>query len=152
LQDFRAVGINRHHHPRRELYRPHLTDSDRELTHRNRRFSGSFALHLTLAVGAVGILASFPDGLSSLSVYPSAGATPMHLASDYIHPYKDAGGRPAHCRVRIYLPDDMRDAPVVCLLGVTSQLSWLKSLLMVDEENDANVFRSTQSPLKRCIL
>jgi hypothetical protein len=37
----------------------------------------------------------------------------MHLANDYIHPYKDAGGRPAHCRVRIYLPDDMRDAPVV---------------------------------------
>ena len=37
----------------------------------------------------------------------------MHLASDYIHPYKDAGGRSAHCRVRIYLPDDMRDAPVV---------------------------------------
>jgi hypothetical protein len=37
----------------------------------------------------------------------------MHLASDYIHPYKDAGGRPAHCRVRIYLPDDMYDAPVV---------------------------------------
>jgi hypothetical protein len=37
----------------------------------------------------------------------------MHLASDYIHSYKDAGGRPAHCRVRIYLPDDMRDAPVV---------------------------------------
>ena len=37
----------------------------------------------------------------------------MHLASDYIHPYKDAGGRPAHCRVQIYLPDDMRDAPVV---------------------------------------
>src|ERR671913_1029697 len=37
----------------------------------------------------------------------------VHLASDYIHPYKDAGGRPAHCRVRIYLPDDMRDTPVV---------------------------------------
>ena len=37
----------------------------------------------------------------------------MHLASDYIHPYKDAGGRPAHCRVRIYLPDDDLDAPVV---------------------------------------
>ena len=37
----------------------------------------------------------------------------MHLASDYIHPYKDAGGRHAHCRVRIYLPDDMHDAPVV---------------------------------------
>ena len=76
----------------------------------------------------------------------------MHLASDYIHPYKDAGGRPAHCRVRIYLPDDMRDAPVVCLLGVTSQHSWLKCLLMVDEEGDANAFKSTQTPLKRCIL
>ena len=37
----------------------------------------------------------------------------MHLASDYIHPYKDLGGRPARCRVRIYHPDDMRDAPVV---------------------------------------
>jgi hypothetical protein len=37
----------------------------------------------------------------------------MHLASDYIHPYKGAGGRPARCRVRIYLPDDIRDAPVV---------------------------------------
>ena len=37
----------------------------------------------------------------------------MHLASDYIHPYQDAGGGRARCRVRIYLPDDMRDAPVV---------------------------------------
>jgi hypothetical protein len=37
----------------------------------------------------------------------------MHLASDYIHSYKDAGVRPAHCRVRIYLPDDDLDAPVV---------------------------------------
>src|SRR5919112_2564323 len=47
------------------------------------------------------------------SLYRSAGATAMHLASDYIHRYKDAGGRPSHCRVRIYIPDDMRDAPVV---------------------------------------
>jgi hypothetical protein len=37
----------------------------------------------------------------------------MHLASDYIHPYKDAGGRHAYCRVRIYLPDEAPDAPVV---------------------------------------
>jgi len=37
----------------------------------------------------------------------------VHLAGDYIHPYKDGGGHPAHCRVRIYLPDDMRDTPVV---------------------------------------
>jgi hypothetical protein len=34
---------------------------------------------------------------------------PMHLASDYIHP-TPRGGR---CRVRIYLPDDERDSPVV---------------------------------------
>jgi hypothetical protein len=37
----------------------------------------------------------------------------VHLASDYIYPYKDAGGGPAHCRVRIYLPEDVLDAPVV---------------------------------------
>jgi hypothetical protein len=37
----------------------------------------------------------------------------VHLASDYIHPYKDAGGHSAHCRIRIYLPEDMRDTPVV---------------------------------------
>lgn len=43
----------------------------------------------------------------------------MHLASDYINPYRDAGGRPAHCRVRVYLSDDMHDAPVV----ICSELS-----------------------------
>ena len=37
----------------------------------------------------------------------------MHLAGDYIHPYKDTRGRSAHCRVQIYLPDDTRDDPVV---------------------------------------
>ena len=37
----------------------------------------------------------------------------MHAARDYIHPYKDAGGRSARCRVRIYLPDDVLDTPVV---------------------------------------
>jgi hypothetical protein len=37
----------------------------------------------------------------------------VHLASDYIHPYKDTGGCSAHCRVQIYLPDDTRDDPVV---------------------------------------
>jgi hypothetical protein len=48
-------------------------------------------------------------------MYPSIERLPMHLGSDYIHAYKDAGGRAARCRVRIYLPDDMRDAPVaVC--------------------------------------
>ncbi len=37
----------------------------------------------------------------------------MHLVRDYIHSYKDAGGRHARCRVRIYLPDNMHDVPVV---------------------------------------
>jgi hypothetical protein len=37
----------------------------------------------------------------------------MYLASDYIHPYKDAGGSPARCRVQIFLPEDILDAPVV---------------------------------------
>ena len=37
----------------------------------------------------------------------------MHLASDYFHPYKDAGGRRARCRIRIYLPEGECDALVV---------------------------------------
>ncbi len=37
----------------------------------------------------------------------------MRLASDYIHPYKDAGGRLSHCRIRIYLSEDVVDAQVV---------------------------------------
>jgi hypothetical protein len=48
----------------------------------------------------------------------------MHLVSDYIHPYKHAGGRPAHCRVRIYLPDYVRDAPVVITPAATQQPWW----------------------------
>jgi hypothetical protein len=70
------------------------------------------------AVGAVDTLRVLSRwfvllGEVRLSVYAPAGATSMHMASDYIHPYKDAGGRHARCRVRIYLPDDARDAPVV---------------------------------------
>src|SRR5215217_9757591 len=41
-------------------------------------FCGPFSTPLVIAVDAGGILASFPDGLSSLSVYPSCGATVMH--------------------------------------------------------------------------
>jgi hypothetical protein len=37
----------------------------------------------------------------------------MYLASDYIHPYKGTGGHAARCRVRIYLPEEVCDAPVV---------------------------------------
>ena len=35
----------------------------------------------------------------------------MHLASDYIHPTPRGG----QCRVRIYLPEEEQDAPVVLL-------------------------------------
>jgi hypothetical protein len=37
----------------------------------------------------------------------------VHLASDHIHPYRSDGGRRARCRVRIHLPDHVRDAPAV---------------------------------------
>jgi hypothetical protein len=38
--------------------------------------------------------------------------TPVHLASDYIHP-TPRGGR---CRLRIYLPEEEQDVPVaICL-------------------------------------
>jgi hypothetical protein len=63
--------------------------------------------------GVVRIEVTLAGCIAPLCVYPCAGATSMHLASDYIHSYKDAGGRPARCRVRIYLPDDVRDALVV---------------------------------------
>ena len=56
------------------------------------------------AVDAVDVFLSL--GASFFCMYPCAEAKPMHLASDYIHPYEDAGGRPAYCRVRIYLPDE----------------------------------------------
>jgi hypothetical protein len=35
----------------------------------------------------------------------------MHLASDYIHPYKDASGRPSHFRVRIAPPRSPNSVP-----------------------------------------
>jgi len=43
------------------------------------------------------------------SPVPSRYHSWVHLASDYIHPTP----RDGRCRVRIYLPEDERDAPVV---------------------------------------
>ena len=69
---------------------------------------------MATAVDAVGAFPALPYGLlSAPRIAFCRNAMPMHLASDYIHPYQDAGGGRARCRVRIYLPDDMRDAPVV---------------------------------------
>jgi hypothetical protein len=74
-------------------------------------------IHLAYVTSTYGV----GDGVWVRTIAVGVGETtdlplvrdPMHLASDYIHPYKDAGGRRARCRVRIYLPDDVRDAPVV---------------------------------------
>jgi hypothetical protein len=46
-------------------------------------------------------------------MYPCAAVIPMHFASDYIHPYQDAGGRAARCGVRIFFPNEVCDASVV---------------------------------------
>jgi hypothetical protein len=54
----------------------------------------------------------------------------MHLAGDYIYPYKEAGGHPARCRVQMYLPDDVRDAPVVGCLELPNQPWRLDHLLV----------------------
>jgi hypothetical protein len=54
-----AVGICRHHHLRRGLYRPHLTDSDRGSNERDRRSCGSFLHFNGCAVDAVATFPSF---------------------------------------------------------------------------------------------
>ena len=37
----------------------------------------------------------------------------MYLATDYIHPYRGVIGVRSRCRIRLYLPQDDRDAAVV---------------------------------------
>ena len=74
----------------------------------------SFASGSTPAIDAVDVVDVFLNlGVSFFCMYPCAEAILMHLASDYIHPYRDVGRRPARCRVRIYLSNDVHDAPVV---------------------------------------
>jgi len=68
----------------------------------------------------------------------------VHLASDYIHPYRDAGGRPAHCRVQIYLPDDTRDAPVVICSEVPNNPG--ESIINSSEAISAAVIRANELP------
>ena len=68
----------------------------------------------------------------------------MHLASDYIHPYKDARGHPAHCRVRIYLPDDMHDAPIVICSELPNNLGG--SITDSAETIAAGVIRANELP------
>jgi hypothetical protein len=74
-------------------------------------------IHLAYVTSTYGV----GDGVWAWIIAVGVGETtdlplvrdPMHLAYYYIYPYKDAGGRRARCRIRIYLPDDTHDAPVV---------------------------------------
>jgi hypothetical protein len=37
----------------------------------------------------------------------------MYLATDYVHPYRGAADMHSRCRIRLYLPEEDRDAAVV---------------------------------------
>ncbi len=37
----------------------------------------------------------------------------MRLTADYIHPFESVSGTPSRCRIRVYLPEEEHDAPVV---------------------------------------
>jgi hypothetical protein len=64
----------------------------------------------------------------------------MHLASDYIHP-TPRGGR---CRVRIYLPEEERDAPVVICSELPNNGG--TSITYAAEQLAAEVIRSNTLP------
>ena len=68
----------------------------------------------------------------------------MHLASDHIHPYKGAGGRLAQRRVRIYLPDDVLDAPVVACSKLPNNGG--TSITYAAETIAAGVIQATRDP------
>ena len=64
----------------------------------------------------------------------------MHLASDYIHP-TPRGGR---CRVRIYLPEEEQDAPVVICSELPNNGG--TSVTYAAEQLAAEVIRSHRLP------
>jgi hypothetical protein len=64
----------------------------------------------------------------------------MHLASDYIHP-TPRGGR---CRIRIFLPEDARDAPVVICSELPNNGG--TSVTYAAEQLAAEVIRSHKLP------
>jgi hypothetical protein len=37
----------------------------------------------------------------------------LHLTADYIHPFESVSGTSSRCRVRVYLPEEEHDAPVI---------------------------------------
>ena len=38
---------------------------------------------------------------------------PLRLAADYVHPFESVSGVRSSCRIRVYLPEQQQDAPVV---------------------------------------
>jgi hypothetical protein len=64
----------------------------------------------------------------------------MHLASDYIHP-TPRGGR---CRIRIYLPEEEQDAPVVICSELPNNGG--TSVTYAAEQLAAEVIRSHRLP------
>jgi hypothetical protein len=66
--------------------------------------------------------------------------TPVHLASDYTHP-TPSGGR---CRVRIYLPEEVQDAPVVICSELPNNGG--TSVTYAAEQLAAEVIRSHRLP------
>lgn len=64
----------------------------------------------------------------------------MHLASDYIHP-TPRGGR---CRIRIYLPEEEQDAPVVICSELPNNVG--TSVTYAVEQLAAEVIRSHRLP------
>jgi hypothetical protein len=65
---------------------------------------------------------------------------PVHLASDYIHP-TPRGGR---CRIRIYLPEEEQDAPVVICSELPNNGG--TSVTYAAEQLAAQVIRSHRLP------
>jgi hypothetical protein len=65
---------------------------------------------------------------------------PMHRASDYIHPTPRGG----QCRVRIYLPEDEQDAPVVICSELPNNGG--TSITYAVEQLAAEVVRSHELP------
>jgi hypothetical protein len=64
----------------------------------------------------------------------------MHLASDYIHPTPRGG----QCRVRIYLPEEEQDAPVVICSELPNNGG--ASITYAAEQLAAEVIRSHRLP------
>ncbi len=64
----------------------------------------------------------------------------MHLVSDYIHPTPRGGS----CRIRIYLPEDEQDAPVI----ICSELPYNEgsSVTYSAEQIAAEVIRYNKVP------